>query len=586
MKLTHNKPAYIYWGFLLLFAVLAMVMNYVQSMRGTPLIDYAYQADVAYRIFQGEIPYRDFFLVVNPGTYYLMAMLMHLTGEYNHYVQLGGTMVISALIIIISFLVMRQVSRSQRFTLLMLLPLLFAGHSIYPFPNYDINTFLIVISAFLACLHYDADQRHPFLWGFFAGLLVGASYLFKQNIGLIFIPVWTLCVLFICFFDKSRRWFIFFGAALTSIALIFSVFFIWLNQANALQDFIYQTFTFPKQIRDPVAAIFVMKDEYISFFKYGINELRVVFILGILLAVGYASLRFIPLTLEKNRKIQQMVKKILEIALVVWLGWLSFTLYQQLSQVPDREVMVNTGIWFFMIAISAILFIWNGVLDFRAHKIGFITLLPIICIALIFASSLSQGLRGSTYGMWPVYFIMMAWVIRWLTGQKIDFAWRWVAVFLCVFITLFLAWKVQTQSRIISYTDLNGTVADSSLTGMEGLTTPGLWLPEFDQLVEYINTSIPATDTIAFLPGEDLVFEATERQNPLFCNQVFEQTCDKDIHGILKEIEEKEVDWLILKNQYQLRYWKTNPPITEGELPKSFVKIKDIGFYTVYKINR
>ena len=83
-----------------ILAFIGSLIVLIQSFRTVPLIDYSYQTENAYRIFQGETPYRYFFLVLTPGTYYLMAGLIGITNGYNHLVQVMANMTIAFLTII------------------------------------------------------------------------------------------------------------------------------------------------------------------------------------------------------------------------------------------------------------------------------------------------------------------------------------------------------------------------------------------------------------------------------------------------------------------------------------------------------
>src|SRR3989344_3719151 len=110
-----------------LFVLCSMGVVYVQTQRLTPLMDYSYQVENAFRIFQNEMIYRDFFLVLTPGTYMIMALVMNMTGGYSHYAQVVLVMLFQALMIVGTYAVLRLIVGRAWYVLFLILPLLFGG---------------------------------------------------------------------------------------------------------------------------------------------------------------------------------------------------------------------------------------------------------------------------------------------------------------------------------------------------------------------------------------------------------------------------------------------------------------------------
>src|SRR3990167_3538620 len=132
-KLSKNQSRIV----VLLLAVTASLIAAYQSGRVWPMIDYAYQMENGYRILLGQVPYKDFGLVLMPGTYWVIAGLMKLFGVSNM-VQVLYTSLIAGLTIPLAYFILSKINDDPLFNLILTSPLIFTGHALYPFPSYDI----------------------------------------------------------------------------------------------------------------------------------------------------------------------------------------------------------------------------------------------------------------------------------------------------------------------------------------------------------------------------------------------------------------------------------------------------------------
>lgn len=220
----------------LTLAILSALVVAFQSRRAIPLIDYGYQIENAYRIYLGQIPYKDFFLALTPGTYAVTAAILSVSKD----LLLFYCMAIAGITILLTYLILKIFSHNAFVNLFLVLPLLFAGYAIFPFPLYDIDAgFAILVSLFFLL----RPQTHPFLMG----LTVGIPFLFKQQMGFVYFASTILVFVILSIKHPNNRKTILLILGTIMVPLLF---FLWLFSSGALSSFVYQTIIHPQANKD------------------------------------------------------------------------------------------------------------------------------------------------------------------------------------------------------------------------------------------------------------------------------------------------------------------------------------------------
>lgn len=167
------------WKTVLLLALLGLAYNALYFNRGIELTDEGYEIYASYRIFQGQVPYRDFFVFYTPGAYFIHALMFGLFGPHLLVGRIEMLLIGSTLPIIV-YLMARQLLPS-RWAFLAGMVAVFWGTSHWPTPMASwYALFWSVLS--IACLAaYLSTGR--LVWIMFGGLLAGLSVVFKQNFG-------------------------------------------------------------------------------------------------------------------------------------------------------------------------------------------------------------------------------------------------------------------------------------------------------------------------------------------------------------------------------------------------------------------
>ncbi len=175
---------------LCIFLVLSLLAFYFWARQGIAVWDFSYIVDPAYRISLGQIPYRDFWIIPFPVTFYIQAGLYRIFGT-SLMVSLYYVACIDAVVAWCIYKILRRFLPNAFAFLLGAVNILWVGVP-FGFPFYDIDAYFFIILALSLSLHTTTSA------GFFAkfryaiiGILVGLSILSKQNIGgaaLLFLP--------------------------------------------------------------------------------------------------------------------------------------------------------------------------------------------------------------------------------------------------------------------------------------------------------------------------------------------------------------------------------------------------------------
>jgi hypothetical protein len=136
----------------------------------------------------------------------------------------------------------------------------------------------------------------------------------------------------------------------------------------------------------------------------------------------------------------------------------------------------------------------------------------------------------------------------------------------------------------LSYVHLEGAESHARLPELRGLTTPGPWIPTFEELVRITNAEIPAGDGILLLPGEDPFYFATGR-TPQFPILLFDPATDPYTpQQTLEQARAHNVRWLIVTRNLQLTALpQPDLPVVLSTLQQDFVLDRSLTNYDIYR---
>jgi hypothetical protein len=227
--------------------------------------------------------------------------------------------------------------------------------------------------------------------------------------------------------------------------------------------------------------------------------------------------------------------------------WPLFYLLRDSDPSERAERLIN--IWPVLLVVSFV----SAIVSLRRRQ-GMACILPFIIIAAIHGCFMSQQLWGSTYGIWPLFMILVAITLvdfsRWLP-QSAELVTVLFTSLLTVSLLIAGAFYAASHERL-SYANLeDGELKRATLPQLKGLATRGDWIPNFEELVRYANTQIPADAGILLLPGEDAFYYATGRR-PQFPVLLFDHTVNPYSPEQIRDIcRDRNINWLIVKQDLQ-----------------------------------
>lgn len=521
-----------------------------------PLVDVTYQLENAYRIYCGQIPYQDFLLVLTPGTYWIMAFTMKIFGK-QIIVHTFVLLFFSILELLGLWLIIKKFNLKKNVYILALI--IFTGYSIYPYPNYDSNSMTAMIFAFFFFVYYDISISNSIIKDMLLGILIVTPFFFKQNTGLVFIFVFDFLILY-------HRRFKFFWIFFSEI-VIFLLFFLWLGSNHSLSEFYDQVFIFPGHKRNPLlASVATLK----SYFEY--------------IPILYYSFLFIGIKKYK-------IKFINFISLIPFLFLPAVCYLYNISYQgrPFKEIFVFNKMSFYTLIWPTIFILASLSLIYNIIKVKKISKFDSICIISILvsnASFLSQGYFGSSYGIYPLFIVMIAYVIMTINSHELVNKINIVNSFF-VYMILIVALGVSffDHSRL-RYVKMEGAIRNSQNEYLKFIGTPGDWLVELDELLDFITLNIPYSERFVSIPGEDPLYYLTDREPTLEYFQLNANTYLYDEGRFVDDLMDYGIKWVIVKKKYQCPggYIDMEPYI--GMIEKKYSKIKDLKNYSIYNTNR
>ncbi len=114
---------------------------------------------------------------------------------------------------------------------------------------------------------------------------------------------------------------------------------------------------------------------------------------------------------------------------------------------------------------------------------------PLIILAAICGTFMSQQLWGSTYAIWPLLALLIAEMLAFLAplAYRAASPWSVPALAALVSVTLLVCGGYYTASEErLSYASLpDAPVEHSAFPELAGMSTPGPYLPQLDELLRY-----------------------------------------------------------------------------------------------------
>jgi hypothetical protein len=617
------------WPVALLFAAVSAVVVIWQNSRLAVLWDLSYILENSYRISLGQVPYRDFPFPYAPITFLTQAALIKLTGRvfFHHVVYCSVVAALSTLLTWRILLhVLRAVPRARLFALVLSLPLTVLGiYAIFPHPFYDPDCTFAILICLLLLLHWREKPSAKVL-GFICGAVLVLPIFIKQNVGLVFTGSATASLLVLFAIDVyCRRALRSYISLFAGLILSFGFVLFLLHRTAGLQNYIHWTVSFAVQRRTPALGemIGIYRDPSLKWWLL----LIVLGIVGNAFARRQSEPSVKVGSQEHSNRSKRLLSGLSLVSVTIPFMWPVVYLFLDTDSSERAERLVNLWPLVLILSLAAtVIAISQGVrISFRGDAKSrqrqlkessspfyqqdapplvsptsgswwmVQIFLPLIIIATVHGSFMSQQLWGSTYALWPLFTILIATTIaslpqkatRFNDNQQSAIVNRQLPILISlVSVSLLISgfFYLRSHERL-DYANLDdGELTHSDLPPLKGLVTRGSWLPDFEELVAYTDKNIPRDQGILYLPGEDLFYYTTGRV-PQFPVLMFDHTVNPySPQEIVDLARARNIQWLIVKDDLQLE----EEPLAQKDelinlLEKDFESVDSLNNYEIYK---
>ena len=547
------------------------------------LWDLSYLLDTSWRIALGQVPYRDFPIVHPPLTFLIQAAIMRFAGRH-YFLHVAYAALVGGLGSVITWRILLRiltgkVSSARLVSLLLAAPLVVLGvYGVYPHPIYDCECAFWILVALLLLQGMSCDEtRQPetsskwkqWLRPGFAGAALVLPVFFKQNMGLPFLlaVVAGMVLLLILHWIRQAR-----GVAqtpnpspaallcvLVAIAATFAVALGFIQLTAGLGSYLHWTVQFAAQRRLPGLA------EMLTVYK------QPSFVWTVPCVSGGLLLLCLPFP---NR----VWARILAFSLLAapLIGSLVFLF---LDDDLDERADNLLALWPLLLILSAVVALMElrkGITPGR--------LMPFFILAAIHGTFLSQQLWGSTYAIWPLLMLLIAYMFAAVpaAARKLVPA---LAVVVCATFIVCGGLYAPGHERMNYLQIPDEPVQHATLPALRGMADRGPYLADFEELVRFAGDEIPASDGILLLPGEEPFFFATGR-TPQFPVQIFDNTTDPySPQELLAASRQHNIRWVVVKTRLQ----STENPLPQPEttlrlVAQQYVLFRKLAGYDVYRL--
>ena len=483
-----------------------------QTLHAVALYDVSFVLNTAARIAMGDVPYRDFPLPYPPLTFVIQAALIKLFGA-QYVVSAAYAVLLDAVAALLTLAIVVRLVRDRWLAAALCLPVVALGiHDVLPNAFYDADATFVMLIDILVALRL-AERGAVRSWAI-VGAICPVVIIVKQNSGL----AYCLLMLAACGLALLRErpraipW-LALGAA-ASVGVIGSV----LQVTAGLENVARWTVVLASTRLASSPPLFTWLAEPIA-----LGALALLLGGALLMRWGGPGKRLGPV--------------IVAFPFVV-LAASAMTEPGRLMLLLLWPVGLCAGVGAAGVAIAR-----GGITLPR--------LLPFVVFGVATAAFLSQGVRGSTYSLWPLLIVAAAEPARLLHADRPMLATRAVAgvIGACVLIA---GLTYSLGEYRLGFVHLDGPVASSTYPGLAGLAAPGPFVEDVDEILRLVDKTVPAGDGIISFPGEEPLFYALGRR-PRFPLVAFDFTVDPYAPAELTALRDATgVRWVLVKRDLQL----------------------------------
>jgi hypothetical protein len=199
---------------------------------------------------------------------------------------------------------------------------------------------------------------------------------------------------------------------------------------------------------------------------------------------------------------------------------------------------------------------------------------------------MSDGLTGSSYGIFPLVILALATLVRDLgrvVREPAQIA-PMTGFMLAAILAISGAVYTLTNARLL-FADMNapGPVVRSQFPSLAGLSARGPYIGDLDTILFWMRDNVPPDDPFVFLPGEDPVYFALDRRPSLPSVYFFDVANPYSPAEIARFADEVGLRWVFVKDRLQIIEEPPLEPQMVAALTEHATLFAQIGPYRVYR---
>ncbi len=504
----------------------------LQNNRVCAIWDFSYIMEHATWIAQGARPYRDFALPHAPLSFLIQALIMRLGGHHFGLHVLYAA-VLNGAATVLTALVLRKLLPPLS-AIVLAAPLCVLGvYSIFPTPFYDPDAcFWILLSLWLILRAFERPSRSLAFW---AGASTVVPIFVKQNLGLSYFVLVHLGLVLaharVLGGDAPVRRILamLLGGAATALVTAALCVHGWVG----IGPYVHWTYQYASARRMPLlgAQLEIYRDATLWLW---------------LVAAGGGLI-----ILQVKRRAALIVGSAF---FVVPFSWCAAVMLDS-----GRGIWRTSGTLHALWPLVLLLGMACAPIAFyrrvRGGSVAWAAvLLPVVVVGVAHAAFLSQGVWGSTYGIWPLFMLQLGAVIHVALGPASDRAKAALAAGVVLCLAISGATYIKRNERLSFAKVTQGERVRIDRGPLSGMSTPGPFLPELLELLAFAETHIEDDAALMLLPGEDPFYFASQRR-PRFPVLLFDSTVNPHSPEELAELaRQKQVRWLVVKRNLQIAF--------------------------------
>ena len=516
------------------------------------LVDIAYVLNIGTRIAAGDVPYAQFPLAQAPLEFLVQALLIRVFGPH-YVVQIVYATILGGLATALTYTIARRllegaVAQPRVVATILAVPLIPLGiYAIYPHPFYDPDACLVILLG-IAAIFVARDRPTRVGW-LLAGALLAVPVFLKQNIGGAFLVLIALALGIEALWRAPRR--AGFRWCLAGLTGGLSLEILALHLVAGIDNYVRWAWTFALSGRG-------VTTERLREFA----DLRLLIPAILVLLLVLASQRLAPLTR----------------AAIFGAGLGLFAIWVALASTLVGAPLLFPSI---LVAASAL-----GLARATRDGPSFETLLPLVLTGTTLGTLQSQGLAGSTFGIFPLLVVALASIVRdlaFFVDRPLLIA-PLAGVVVALVLTVSGGIYTLTNVRLL-FVDVNapGPVARSTFPSLAGLSARGPYIGELDMMLNWAHDNVPPDDAVVFLPGEDPAFYALGWRPRLPSVYFYDVATPYSPAELARIANEVGLRWVFVKDRLQLA---DEPPLEKAlvaALTERATLVAQVGPYRVFK---